>query len=207
MYAAFPRSDYYGGSAPRPRRHRTRRLATLRDTWRSDRGSLVQRMNPWCGRWPAIPLAAPVTPRFGTGGETRPYRSRTVGPTKPTVLAQLPRPMGGLASIQGLPSPTSGCSDIYPRVLHHDTCGGPPPVRLLRAFQAVRLLQAAVPISATFTAPFCARPDPGKDDFFRSSVPPLLQGVLVGCHCRLILRWVYARERAMEFRTSARPGR
>ena len=30
--------------------------------------------------------------------------------------------------------------------------------------QAVRLLQVAVPIGATFTAPFCTRPDPGEDD-------------------------------------------
>jgi four helix bundle protein len=35
-------------------------------------------------------------------------------------------------------------------------------------------LQAAVPISATFTAPFFIRPDPDEDDFFRSSVPPSL---------------------------------
>jgi hypothetical protein len=36
--------------------------------------------------------------------------------------------------------------------------------RPLRAVQAVRLLQAAVPISATFTAPFYIRPDPDEDD-------------------------------------------
>ena len=40
----------------------------------------------------------------------------------------------------------------------------------LRAVKTVRLLQAAVPILATFTIPFCARPDPGEDDFVRSSV-------------------------------------
>jgi hypothetical protein len=31
-------------------------------------------------------------------------------------------------------------------------------------------LQAAIPILATFTAPFYTRPDPGEDDIFRSSV-------------------------------------
>ena len=31
VYAAFPRSDYYGDSAPRPRHRRTWRLAGLRD--------------------------------------------------------------------------------------------------------------------------------------------------------------------------------
>lgn len=44
-----------------------------------------------------------------------------------------------------------------------------------RAFQTVRLLQVAVPISATFTVPFLIRPDPDGDDsfvYFRSSVFP-----------------------------------
>ncbi len=35
-----------------------------------------------------------------------------------------------------------------------------------RAFQTVRLLQVAVPISATFTVPFLIRPDPDGDDSF-----------------------------------------
>lgn len=65
MCTAFPCSDYYGGSAPRPRPHRTRRLATLRDTRRSDRGSHVQRSNPWCCRWSALPLVARASFRFG----------------------------------------------------------------------------------------------------------------------------------------------
>jgi hypothetical protein len=44
----------------------------------------------------------------------------------------------------------------------------------LRTVQTARLLQAAVPVSATFAVPFCSRPDPAEDDVFRSSVPPLL---------------------------------
>jgi hypothetical protein len=36
----------------------------------------------------------------------------------------------------------------------------------LRALKTARLLQAAVPISATFAVPFCIRPDPDKDDFY-----------------------------------------
>jgi hypothetical protein len=38
----------------------------------------------------------------------------------------------------------------------------------LRAVQTVRLLQAAGAIPATFTVPFCTRPDPGEDDIFLS---------------------------------------
>jgi hypothetical protein len=50
-------------------------------------------------------------------------------------------------------------------LLHLGTCGDPPTTRASsRAFKAVRLLQAAVPISATFTAPFFIRPDPDEDD-------------------------------------------
>jgi hypothetical protein len=45
----------------------------------------------------------------------------------------------------------------------------------LRAVQAVRLLQAAVPISATFTAPFYIRPDPDQDDFCSGHRVLLLQ--------------------------------
>lgn len=33
-----------------------------------------------------------------------------------------------------------------------------------RTFETVRLLQAADTISATFTVPFCTRPDSGEDD-------------------------------------------
>jgi hypothetical protein len=55
----------------------------------------------------------------------------------------------------------------------------PAVTRLTRAFQAARLLQAADPVSATFTAPFCVRPDPDEDEIIRSSVPPCLHGALV----------------------------
>ena len=34
----------------------------------------------------------------------------------------------------------------------------------LRTVQTARLLQAAVPVSATFAVPFCSRPDPAEDD-------------------------------------------
>ena len=43
----------------------------------------------------------------------------------------------------------------------------PAVTRLMRAVQAARLLQAAVPVSATFAAPFCVRPDPDEDDVFQ----------------------------------------
>lgn len=73
-------------------------------------------------------------------------------------------PFGSMASVQRLPAPTSARVDTHP-------CNftiAPVVARLgqtpLRTFQTVRLLQAAVPISATFTVPFCTRPDPGEDD-------------------------------------------
>ena len=46
----------------------------------------------------------------------------------------------------------------------------------LRTVQTVRLLQATVPDSVTFTVPFCTRPDPGEDDISRSSVSPSPHG-------------------------------
>ncbi len=46
----------------------------------------------------------------------------------------------------------------------------------LRTVQTVRLLQATAPDSVTFTVPFYARPDPGEDDVFRSSVSPSPHG-------------------------------
>ena len=46
----------------------------------------------------------------------------------------------------------------------------------LRTVQTVRLLQATVPDSVTFTVPFCVRPDPDEDDVFRSSVSPSPHG-------------------------------
>ena len=63
-----------------------------------------------------------------------------------------------------------------PALLHHDTCGSPPRAVPLRTVQTVRLLQAALPVWATFTVPFFTRPDPGEDDVFRSSVPPAPHG-------------------------------
>src|SRR5262249_45724229 len=87
--------------------------------------------------------------------------STTTGLSLHALLAQ------GFASLQRLSSPNS-TSGATPRMLHHGTCGSPPRTRAsLRAVQAARLLQAAVPISATFAAPFCIRPDPDADDVFQ----------------------------------------
>jgi hypothetical protein len=86
---------------------------------------------------------------------------------------------GRVLAVAGeLPIHTEASSTDFNRVawLHHGTCGSPSSTMLRhsRAVQAARLLQAAVPISATFAAPFCARPDPGDDEFMGSSVSPQL---------------------------------
>jgi hypothetical protein len=59
-----------------------------------------------------------------------------------------------------------------PRPVRHGTCGSLPisAGAPSQAVQTARLLQAAVPISATFAVPFFIRPDPEEDDFVRSSV-------------------------------------
>jgi hypothetical protein len=87
-------------------------------------------------------------------------------------------------SVQRLPSLTSGERETPPSRLHHGICGSPPRSNTcsLRAVQAVRLLQAAVPISAAFTAPFYTRPDPGEDDVFRSSVLLLIARRTISTH-------------------------
>ena len=56
--------------------------------------------------------------------------------------------------------------------IRHGTCGSLPTDAdaSSQAVQTARLLQAAVPISATFAVPFFIRPDPDEDDVLRSSV-------------------------------------
>jgi hypothetical protein len=58
------------------------------------------------------------------------------------------------------------------------------------AVEAARLLQAAAPIAATFTAPFSVGPDPDEDGSLRPSVATSLRGARIriaseaGCQSR-----------------------
>ena len=71
-------------------------------------------------------------------------------------------------------------TDNHRSVLHHDTCGHPSRTHAFsRALRPLGSCRPPFQPSATFTAPFCTRSDPGEDDFwehpfFRSSVSPLL---------------------------------
>jgi len=128
--------------------------------------------DPWCGRWTALPLAARTARRIGT----RRWRTH-IGRTQSAVvtnraLAACSPFRASLRSIQRFQSPSSAARALARAWFHHGTCGNPPQGQRapLRAFKAARLLQAAVPTSATFAAPFCARPDSGEDDIVRSSV-------------------------------------
>jgi hypothetical protein len=77
----------------------------------------------------------------------------------------------GSLSLQRLPSLASGERKHRPLVFTMaSTVARLGATCSLRTVKAVRLLQAAIPILATFTAPFYTRPDPGEDDIFRSSV-------------------------------------
>jgi len=64
MYAALPRSDYYGDSAPRSRRRWTWTACRASPARRSNRGSRVHEADPRCGRRSALPLAARTSRRL-----------------------------------------------------------------------------------------------------------------------------------------------
>ena len=163
-YAAFPRSDYYGGSAPHPRRRWTWQLAEFRIPGArievpvftgGTLGSVGGRLYPWqrglladSGQGGSVAMSATPSEQIATHQALAAISSRRRGGDPYRELQhRLHR------------------SRQSPGSVHHGTFGSPPRTEAsLRALKAARLLQAAVPISATFAAPFCIRPDPDEDD-------------------------------------------
>jgi len=85
-------------------------------------------------------------------------------------LIAYPASRRDLAFVQRDQSPTSS-DDHSITVIHHGICGSSPTRAFLcTSLKVARLLQAAVPISATFTTPFFIRPDPDEDDVIGSSI-------------------------------------
>ena len=93
---------------------------------RSDRGSRVHRRNPWCGRWSALPLAARTARRLRDEAAACPCGHTQSLHEIATGLWLHSRRAASSCSVQRLPTPTSSCADVRPRVLHHGTCGSPP---------------------------------------------------------------------------------
>lgn len=97
MCAAFPRSDYYGGSAPRPRHRQTSRLAGLRTSGarievpmfkERTLGAVGGRLYPWqhgphakSGRGGGVSMAdTPSHPKRGTERWLRSRETRALAP-------------------------------------------------------------------------------------------------------------------------------
>src|SRR6185437_834333 len=78
----------------------------------------------------------------------------------------------GHPSVQRVPTPTSICVDDGPCGSHLGTFGHRPrsPKLPSPAVHAARLLQAPVPVSGTFAAPFFTQLDLGEGDSLRSPV-------------------------------------
>jgi hypothetical protein len=166
MCAAFPRSDYYGGSAPRPRHRRTCRLAGLRVPGArievpvfagGTRGAVGGWLYPWqrgpptqSGHGGGVPIAGtPSLAEIATGRWLHPSLARVFAPYR-----------GFHRHLQLRVAP--------PRFTLAPVVARLEAEAPLRAVQTVRLLQAAGALPATFTVPFCTRPDPGEDDIFLS---------------------------------------
>ncbi len=164
MCAVFPRSDYYGGSAPRPRHRRTWRLAGLRGSGArigvpmfkgGTRGAVGGRLYPWqhgphaeSGRGGGVPMSGtPSHAEIATERWLHTRRTRVFAPYR-----------GFHHRLQLRVAPPR--FTVAPSVARLGRDAPP------RAVQTARLLQAADPVSATFAVPFCARPDPGEDDIF-----------------------------------------
>jgi hypothetical protein len=135
---------------------------------RPDRGSHVPRSNPRCFRWSAVPLTARTPRRFGSRRVACPWRAHPVFPRgTPGSGCMLVEDELTLHTEDSSADFNELCFTMAPSVARPRRYS-----RHSRAVQAARLLQAADPISATFAAPFCTRPDPGEDEFIRSSVFP-----------------------------------
>ena len=176
MCAAFPRSDYYGGSAPRSRHRRTCRLAGHRGSGArievpmfkgETLGAVGGRLYPWqhgphakSGRGGGVPMSG--TPSHADVATERWLRF--------SHCEFMLHTEDSITVFNSRVAPA--CFTLAPSVTR---LGAEAP---LRAFQTARLLQATGSVPVTFAVPFCTRPDPGEDDSIWSSVPPLLHGAL-----------------------------
>ena len=174
MRAAFPRSDYYGGSVPRPRHRQTCRLARLRGSGarigvpmfkEATLGAVGGRLYPWqhgplaqSGHGGGVPISGtPSHPPRVTEHWLHPSRVRVFAPYR-----------GFHHRLQLRVAPP--CFTLASSVAHLGA------VAPSRAVQTARLLQATDTVPVAFAVPFFTRPDPGEDDSIWSSVPPLLHG-------------------------------
>ena len=176
MCAAFPRSDYYGGSVPRPRHCQTCRLARLRGSGarigvpmfkEATLGAVGGRLYPWqhgplaqSGHGGGVPIS-------GTPSRSPKTTERCLHPSRVRVFAPY---RGFHHRLQLRVAPP--CFTLAPLVAR---LGAMAPSR---AVQTARLLQATDTVPVAFAVPFFTRPDPGEDDSIWSSVPPLLHGAL-----------------------------
>lgn len=174
MCAAFPRSDYYGGSAPRPRHHQTCRLAGLRVPGArigvpmftgETRGAVGGRLYPWqrgphaeSGRGGGVPIS-------GTPSHTETETGLWLHPSQLRVFAPY---RGFHCRLQLRVAP--------PRFTLAPSVARLGAEALRGQFRPLGCCRPPVQSPAAFAVPFCTRPDPGEDDVFRSSVPPAPHG-------------------------------
>src|SRR5262252_5574904 len=174
MCAALPRADYYGGSAPRSRHHRTWRLAGLRMA-----GARIE-----------VPVFEGRT-LDALGGRLYPWQHGLLTPSGygwrqvhdgPTQSSDLRRPGSGcaarlrdVASIQRPRAPTS-LARVFPRRFHHGTFGNPPRTLARRRGQLRPFGFCRSPFQSRRRSrpPSASGPTRTRMTFFRSSVPPSL---------------------------------
>jgi hypothetical protein len=165
MRAVFPRSDYYGDSAPRPRRHRTCRLAELRGLGarievpmfeEETRGAVGERLYPWQHGPRAESGHGGGMPKMGI-------------PSHAEIATE--RWLHARANARGF-APYRGLQHrLQPRITSHRFTLAPSVARLGAAllhgqFRPLGCCRPPIQSSATFAVPFCTRPDPGEDDAF-----------------------------------------
>jgi hypothetical protein len=127
----------------------------------------------------------------GSGGSTSRRLNRTADDATRSTIGSGNR-LHGRRSSRRLRFHTEGSSTDFivrgfsPLLIHRGICGSPAIDAFVfpGQFRPLGCCRPPLQSVATFAAPFFARPDPDVDDFFRSSVPPPLQGALLTILCR-----------------------
>jgi hypothetical protein len=163
MCAAFARSNYYGGSAPRPRRRRTCRFAGLRVPGArievpvfvgGTLGAVGGWLYPWqrgpptqSGRGGGVPISGiPSLAEIATGRWLHLSRLRVLAPYR-----------GFHRHLQlRVAPPRFTVAPLVARLGAGAPCG---------QFRPLGCCRPPEQSPATFAVPFCTRPDPGEDDF------------------------------------------